>query len=168
MLKFCVMQFNDIINVIFSSSAMVGAMIAYLLDWSHCYWDDSVRKDRGLHWFYKYRSYNADARSEEFYALPYSLGRYFPSYQLHIVFAIIYRKWEQCHIFCLFFFFSSMFFFCSAKKWEFNQPKYPIILYHLCTQRNILHNEILICCRRKSLIERYIFITQVSRYIYRK
>ncbi|KAF3323335.1 nucleobase-ascorbate transporter LPE1-like protein [Carex littledalei] len=72
--------FNDIINVIFSSSATVGAIIAYLLDWSHCYRDDSVRKDRGLHWFYKYRSYNADARSEEFYALPYSLSKYFPSY----------------------------------------------------------------------------------------
>jgi nucleobase transporter 1/2 len=73
--------FNDIVNVIFSSSATVGAIIAYLLDWSHCYWDDSVRKDRGLHWFYKYRSYTAaDTRCEEFYALPYGLSKYFPSY----------------------------------------------------------------------------------------
>ncbi|KAJ4755468.1 Xanthine/uracil permease family protein [Rhynchospora pubera] len=72
--------FNDIVNVIFSSSATVGAIIAYLLDWSHCYWDDTVRKDRGLHWFYKFRSYSSDARCEEFYALPYSLSKYFPSY----------------------------------------------------------------------------------------
>ncbi|KAJ3673147.1 hypothetical protein LUZ60_006521 [Juncus effusus] len=72
--------FNDIVNVIFSSPATVAALIAYLLDWTHCYWEPSIRKDRGMHWWDHFRYYSLDTRSEEFYALPYGLSKYFPSF----------------------------------------------------------------------------------------
>ncbi|KAJ1294555.1 hypothetical protein BS78_01G154000 [Paspalum vaginatum] len=71
--------FNVMVNVIFSSPATVAAILAYLLDCTHLYWDAQVRKDRGWHWWEKFKSYKYDARSEEFYALPYGLSRYFPS-----------------------------------------------------------------------------------------
>ncbi|XP_072989374.1 nucleobase-ascorbate transporter LPE1-like isoform X1 [Typha latifolia] len=71
--------FNDIVNVIFSSPATVAAIIAYSLDNSHLYWQSSVRRDSGWHWWDKFRSFRTDTRSEEFYALPYNLSKYFPS-----------------------------------------------------------------------------------------
>ncbi|RCV41378.1 hypothetical protein SEVIR_9G129800v4 [Setaria viridis] len=71
--------FNVMVNVIFSSPATVAAILAYLLDCTHLYWEASVRKDRGWHWWEKFKSYKQDSRSEEFYALPYGLSRYFPS-----------------------------------------------------------------------------------------
>lgn len=54
-------------------------MLGYLLDCTHLYWEASVRKDRGWFWWEKFKSYKQDSRSEEFYALPYGLSRYFPS-----------------------------------------------------------------------------------------
>ncbi|PAN45581.1 hypothetical protein GQ55_9G125700 [Panicum hallii var. hallii] len=72
--------FNVIVNIIFSSPATVAAILAYLLDCTHLYWDASVRKDRGWHWWEKFKSYRHDSRSEEFYALPYGLSKYFPSF----------------------------------------------------------------------------------------
>ncbi|GJN23657.1 hypothetical protein PR202_gb11323 [Eleusine coracana subsp. coracana] len=72
--------FNVMVNVIFSSPATVAAILAYLLDCTHLYWEASVRKDSGWHWWEKFKSYRHDARSEEFYSLPYGLSRYFPSF----------------------------------------------------------------------------------------
>ncbi|OAY81139.1 Nucleobase-ascorbate transporter LPE1, partial [Ananas comosus] len=72
-------SFNDVVNVIFSSPATVAAIIAYLLDWTHLYWEPSVRRDSGWHWWEKFRYYSTDTRSEEFYSLPYGLSKYFPS-----------------------------------------------------------------------------------------
>ncbi|CAO2170787.1 unnamed protein product [Urochloa humidicola] len=71
--------FNVMVNVIFSSPATVAAILAYLLDCTHLYWEASVRKDRGWLWWEKFKSYKQDSRSEEFYSLPYGLSRYFPS-----------------------------------------------------------------------------------------
>ncbi|CAD6214106.1 unnamed protein product [Miscanthus lutarioriparius] len=71
--------FNVMVNVIFSSPATVAAILAYLLDCTHLYWEASVKKDRGWFWWEKFKSYKYDARSEEFYRLPYGLSRYFPS-----------------------------------------------------------------------------------------
>lgn len=73
------LQFNVMVNVIFSSPATVAAILAYLLDCTHLYWEASVKKDRGWFWWEKFKSYKYDARSEEFYRLPYGLSRYFPS-----------------------------------------------------------------------------------------
>lgn len=72
-------QFNVIVNVIFSSPATVAAILAYFLDCTHLYWDAHVRKDRGWLWLEKFKSYRHDVRSEEFYALPYGMSKYFPS-----------------------------------------------------------------------------------------
>ncbi|KMZ69528.1 Nucleobase ascorbate transporter [Zostera marina] len=73
--------FNDIINVIFSSSATVGVFVAFFLDTtiSHGIDKDVRRRDRGWHWWEKFRHYPTDSRSEEFYSLPYNLNKFFPS-----------------------------------------------------------------------------------------
>ncbi|CAL9151137.1 nucleobase-ascorbate transporter LPE1-like [Musa acuminata AAA Group] len=71
--------FNDMVNVIFSSPATVAAIVAYFLDCTLLRGEASIRRDRGWHWWDKFRSYRTDTRSEEFYALPYNLNKYFPS-----------------------------------------------------------------------------------------
>nr|CAB3448149.1 unnamed protein product [Digitaria exilis] len=71
--------FNDIINVLFSSKAFVAGIVAYLLDNTIHRHDSSVRKDRGYHWWDRFRSYRTDTRSEEFYSLPFNLNKFFPS-----------------------------------------------------------------------------------------
>ncbi|KAM7483226.1 hypothetical protein LguiB_007809 [Lonicera macranthoides] len=72
-------QFNDIINVPFSSEAFVAGVLAYFLDNTLHKKDSSIRKDRGLHWWDKFRSFKTDTRSDEFYSLPFNLNKYFPS-----------------------------------------------------------------------------------------
>ncbi|KAJ8449130.1 hypothetical protein Cgig2_004185 [Carnegiea gigantea] len=71
--------FNDMINVPFSSEAFVAGIIAYFLDNTIQRKDPTVRKDRGKHWWDKFRSFKTDSRSEEFYSLPFNLNKYFPS-----------------------------------------------------------------------------------------
>ncbi|KAL9254632.1 Nucleobase-ascorbate transporter 6-like protein [Drosera capensis] len=71
--------FNDMVNVPFASAPFVAAIIAYFLDNTLQPRDSSVRKDRGKHWWDKFRSFKGDTRSEEFYSLPFNLNKYFPS-----------------------------------------------------------------------------------------
>ncbi|KAL5706725.1 Nucleobase-ascorbate transporter 7 [Ranunculus cassubicifolius] len=71
--------FNDMVNVIFLSNATVAVLVALLLDSTLDYHDSTVRKESGVHWWEKFRYYKTDLRSEEFYSLPYSLNKYFPS-----------------------------------------------------------------------------------------
>ncbi|KAL5974317.1 Nucleobase-ascorbate transporter 6 [Asimina triloba] len=71
--------FNDIINVPFSSEAFVAGLIAYFLDNTLHRGDRSIRKDRGRHFWDKFRSFKTDPRSDEFYSLPFKLNRFFPS-----------------------------------------------------------------------------------------
>ncbi|KAL8224592.1 hypothetical protein R6Q57_020067 [Mikania cordata] len=70
---------NDMVNVPFSSEAFVGGLLAMFLDATLRQKDTATRKDRGMHWWDKYRSYKTDARSEEFYSLPFNLNKFFPS-----------------------------------------------------------------------------------------
>ncbi|KAF5444296.1 hypothetical protein F2P56_036782 [Juglans regia] len=72
--------FNDIVQVLFSSPATVAAIIAFILDSSLGRGHSSTRRDSGRHWWEKFRYYNQDIRSEEFYGLPYNLNRFFPSF----------------------------------------------------------------------------------------
>lgn len=72
-------QFNDMINVPFSSEAFVGGILALVLDVTLPPKDSGTRKDRGMHWWDKFRSYKTDTRSEEFYSLPLNLNKFFPS-----------------------------------------------------------------------------------------
>ncbi|XP_022885310.1 nucleobase-ascorbate transporter 6-like [Olea europaea var. sylvestris] len=71
--------FNDIINVPFSSEAFVAGILAYFLDNTLDKKDPQVRNDRGRHWWDRFHSFKSDARSEEFYSLPFNLNKYFPS-----------------------------------------------------------------------------------------
>ncbi|KAM0942640.1 putative xanthine/uracil/vitamin C permease [Dioscorea sansibarensis] len=71
--------FNDIINVIFSSKPFVAGFVAFFLDNTLHRHDPSTRKDRGHHWWDKFRSFRGDTRSDEFYSLPFNLNKYFPS-----------------------------------------------------------------------------------------
>ncbi|KVH98947.1 Xanthine/uracil/vitamin C permease, partial [Cynara cardunculus var. scolymus] len=60
-------------------NAFVAGIVAYFLDNTLHRNDSSVRKDRGKHWWDKFRSFHTDSRSEEFYALPFNLNKYFPA-----------------------------------------------------------------------------------------
>ncbi|XP_062199194.1 nucleobase-ascorbate transporter 6-like [Phragmites australis] len=71
--------FNDMINIPFSSKPFVAGLVAYILDNTINTKDNAVRKDRGYHWWDKFRSFKKDARSEEFYSLPFNLNKFFPS-----------------------------------------------------------------------------------------
>lgn len=71
--------FNNMVNVPFSSEAFVAGIVAYFLDNTLQRNDSSVRKDRGKNWWDKFRSFHTDSRSEEFYALPFNLNKYFPA-----------------------------------------------------------------------------------------
>src|ERR1044072_9480024 len=76
---FMYLQFNDIVNVPFQSKAFVAGVVAYFLDNTLHKKESAIRKDRGKHWWDKYRSFKTDSRSEEFYSLPFKLNKYFPS-----------------------------------------------------------------------------------------
>ncbi|XP_058081147.1 nucleobase-ascorbate transporter 7-like [Magnolia sinica] len=71
--------FNDMVTVIFSSPATVAGMIAFFLDCTLHRGDSARRRDRGWHWWAKFRYFKTDQRSEEFYSLPYNMNKYFPS-----------------------------------------------------------------------------------------
>ncbi|CAD6225097.1 unnamed protein product [Miscanthus lutarioriparius] len=71
--------FNDMINVPFSSKPFVAGLVAYILDNTLQIKESAVRKDRGNHWWEKFRSFKKDARSQEFYSLPFNLNKFFPS-----------------------------------------------------------------------------------------
>ncbi|KAI5401059.1 N alpha-acetyl-transferase, variant 2 [Lathyrus oleraceus] len=73
-------SFNNIVQVIFSSPATVAILVAYLLDSTMSRAHASTRRDSGRHWWEKFRNFNQDIRSEEFYALPFKLSSFFPSY----------------------------------------------------------------------------------------
>lgn len=75
----CSSQFNDMINVPFSSEAFVSGMLAFFLDVTLSSKDIATRKDRGVFWWDRFMSFNSDTRSEEFYSLPFNLNKYFPS-----------------------------------------------------------------------------------------
>ncbi|KVI05629.1 Xanthine/uracil/vitamin C permease [Cynara cardunculus var. scolymus] len=70
---------NDMVNVPFSSEAFVGGLLAMFLDVTLRQKDAATRKDRGMHWWDKYRLFKTDTRSEEFYSLPFNLNKFFPS-----------------------------------------------------------------------------------------
>ncbi|KAK4284467.1 hypothetical protein QN277_001296 [Acacia crassicarpa] len=71
--------FNNIVQVIFSSPATVAIIIAYFLDCTLARGHPSTRRDSGRHWWAKFRYFKQDIRSEEFYALPFNLNRFFRS-----------------------------------------------------------------------------------------
>lgn len=73
------LQFNDMVNVIFMSHVMVAVMVAMILDCTLSRKEEATRKDRGSHWWEKFKSYSSDVRSDEFYSLPFKLNKFFPA-----------------------------------------------------------------------------------------
>ncbi|XP_047161374.1 nucleobase-ascorbate transporter 4-like [Vigna umbellata] len=71
--------FNTTVQVLLSSPATVAIIVAYFLDLFLRRGDASARRDSGRHWWEKFRSFNQDTRSEEFYSLPLNLNKIFPS-----------------------------------------------------------------------------------------
>ncbi|KAK6154783.1 hypothetical protein DH2020_009031 [Rehmannia glutinosa] len=68
--------FNDFLNTIFSSSPTVAFIVAVFMDNTLDYKDSA--KDRGMPWWFKFRTFKGDSRNEEFYTLPFNLNRFFP------------------------------------------------------------------------------------------
>ncbi|KAK2974467.1 hypothetical protein RJ640_018632 [Escallonia rubra] len=71
--------FNNIMLVIFTSPATVAAIVALFLDCTLARKHSLTRRDSGRHWWGKFKYFDKDPRSAEFYALPLSLSKYFPS-----------------------------------------------------------------------------------------
>ncbi|KAL6953504.1 N-terminal acetyltransferase [Sarracenia purpurea var. burkii] len=68
--------FNAFMNTLFSSPAMVGLIVAVFLD--NTLEVEKSKKDRGMPWWVKFRTFRGDNRNEEFYMLPFNLNRFFP------------------------------------------------------------------------------------------
>ncbi|KAK9084759.1 hypothetical protein Sjap_025170 [Stephania japonica] len=68
--------FNAILNTIFSSPPTVGLIVAVILD--NTLEVEKSKKDRGMPWWAKFRTFRGDNRNEEFYNLPFNLNRFFP------------------------------------------------------------------------------------------
>ncbi|WVY91933.1 hypothetical protein V8G54_037447 [Vigna mungo] len=68
--------FNAFLNTLFSSPPTVGLIVAVLLD--NTLEVERSKKDRGMPWWVKFRTFKGDNRNEEFYTLPFNLNRLFP------------------------------------------------------------------------------------------
>ncbi|KAK6235346.1 hypothetical protein SCA6_010683 [Theobroma cacao] len=74
-----VIQFSDIVLVIFMSHTTVAALVALFFDSTLSRENDETKKDSGLKWWEKFSSYKSDVRNDEFYALPCRLNKLFPA-----------------------------------------------------------------------------------------
>lgn len=74
--QFVSLQFNAFLNTIFSSPPTVGLIVAVFLD--NTLDVEKSKKDRGMPWWVKFRTFRGDNRNEEFYTLPFNLNRFFP------------------------------------------------------------------------------------------
>ncbi|KAI5415822.1 N-terminal acetyltransferase [Lathyrus oleraceus] len=68
--------FNAFLNTIFSSPPTVGLIVAVILD--NTLEVEKSKKDRGMPWWVKFRTFRGDNKNEEFYTLPFNLNKFFP------------------------------------------------------------------------------------------
>ncbi|XP_010943259.1 nucleobase-ascorbate transporter 1 [Elaeis guineensis] len=68
--------FNEFLNTIFLSPPTVGLIVSVFLD--NTLDVDKSKKDRGMPWWVKFRTFKGDNRNEEFYTLPFNLNKFFP------------------------------------------------------------------------------------------
>ncbi|KAI3870487.1 hypothetical protein MKX03_022680 [Papaver bracteatum] len=68
--------FDAFLNTIFASPPTVGLIVAVVLD--NTLEVEKSKKDRGMPWWVKFRTFRGDNRNEEFYTLPFNLNRFFP------------------------------------------------------------------------------------------
>lgn len=76
----CALQFNKMALIVFTSPAMVAGAVAMFLDLTLARKHGNTRRDSGRHWWAKFKYFDKDPRSAEFYSLPYGLSKYFPSF----------------------------------------------------------------------------------------
>ncbi|RZR70702.1 hypothetical protein BHM03_00001103 [Ensete ventricosum] len=69
-------SFNGFLNTIFLSPPTVGLIVSIFLD--NTLEVEKSKKDRGMPWWVKFRTFRGDNRNEEFYTLPFNLNRFFP------------------------------------------------------------------------------------------
>lgn len=76
-LTFSFLQFDDILNTIFSSAPTVALIVATLLDNTL----DAVHTtiDRGIPWWAPFLNRKGDLRNEEFYSLPIRIHELIPT-----------------------------------------------------------------------------------------
>jgi hypothetical protein len=74
--NFSSLQFNAFLNTIFLSQVTVGLIVAVLLD--NTLEVERSKKDRGMPWLMKFRTFRGDNINEEFYTFPFNLNRFFP------------------------------------------------------------------------------------------
>lgn len=72
-----VMQFNDILNTIFSSAPTIAIIIGTVLDQTLDA-KPSVN-DRGVSWWKPFQHKKGDVRNDEFYGLPLRINKYIPT-----------------------------------------------------------------------------------------
>ncbi|XP_057866977.1 nucleobase-ascorbate transporter 2 [Cryptomeria japonica] len=68
--------FNDFLNTVFTSAPTIALIIAVFLD--NTLQVHRAKKDRGMPWWVKFRTFKGDSRNEEFYTLPFNLNTFFP------------------------------------------------------------------------------------------
>ncbi|KAJ6813410.1 nucleobase-ascorbate transporter 1 [Iris pallida] len=68
--------FNAFLNTVFMSPPTVGLIVGVFLD--NTLDVEKSKKDRGMPWWVKFRTFRGDNRNEEFYNLPFNLNRFFP------------------------------------------------------------------------------------------
>ncbi|KAH9574840.1 hypothetical protein CY35_01G080500 [Sphagnum magellanicum] len=68
--------FNNILNIFFGSPVIITMVVASFLD--HTLTRHVTKKDRGMAWTNRFRTFNKDQRNVEFYSLPFGLHRLFP------------------------------------------------------------------------------------------
>ncbi|KAK5843119.1 hypothetical protein PVK06_005557 [Gossypium arboreum] len=68
-----ILQFNAFVNTVCSLPIMVGLTVAVILD--NTIEVEKSKKDRGMPWWVKFRSFRGDNRIEEFYTFPFNLNR---------------------------------------------------------------------------------------------
>lgn len=73
---FSCLQFNGFLNAIFFSPPAVGLIVSVFLD--NTLEVEKSKKDRGMPWWVKFRTFRGDNRNEEFYTLPFNLNKFFP------------------------------------------------------------------------------------------
>lgn len=70
------LQFNDILNTIFSSPPTVAMIVGTILDNTLDAHD--AHNDRGVPWWVPFQHRKGDGRNEEFYSFPLRINEYMP------------------------------------------------------------------------------------------
>lgn len=77
------MQFNDILNTLFTSAVTVAIIVATLLDSTLEMHNTAVDRDRGIPWWAPFQRKHGEVRNDEFYSYPIKFRDWMPSRYIH-------------------------------------------------------------------------------------